>query len=256
MTMLIDRFIEVSSRRLHFLHAGEGPPLVLLHSNGASAHEFEHVAETLAKHASVYCVEYPGFGDSEALPGRFSIEAAADAVKGFVQSVGLDRPVICGTSLGGTVAADFAVRFPELARGVILVETPCRSWQAWHGVWPIVERLFAVPTQELKQIAGRFRSATPELLARWNIDRNKAGGPLMMEAMWAIREFDIRVAAAQITLPCLLVFGEKGAVGDGADELSGLIPKADRVDLPNCGHFPMIDDPEAFCASLVSFLQP
>ena len=254
MTAAIDCFVDVSGRRLHYLRAGYGLPLVLLHSNGASAHEFEHVVGPLAKRASVHCVDYPGFGDSEALPGRFSIEATTDAIGGFVRSLALDRPVLCGTSIGGTIAADFASRYPDLIRGVVLVETPCRSWEAWGRIWPVVERLFAIPTQQLDQIEARFRAATPELLTRWNIDRNKCGGRVMMEAMWAIREFDMRAAAARIDLPCLLIFGENGAVADGADDLCTSIPSATRVDLADCGHFPMIDDPAAFSAALVEFL--
>jgi len=255
MKLAADRFVEVSGRRLHYLQAGEGVPLVLLHSNGASAYEFESVLERLAEHASVHCVEYPGFGDSEALPGRFTIEAATNAIQGFIHCLDLHRPVLCGTSIGGTVVADLAARFPDLARGVVLVETPCRSWEAWGERWSLVERIFAIPSQRLEDIAGRFRSATPELLGRWNIDRNKAGGRLMMEAMWAIREFDVRAAAARIDLPCLLVFGSKGAVADGADELAASIPRAERVEIADCGHFPMIDDPSAFSSVLIDFLR-
>lgn len=248
-----ENFVEIDGGRLHYYEAGGGIPIVLLHSNGSSAREYEGVMEQLAQSARVICLDYFGFGDSDGIQERFEIESIANTVAQFIRAKGLDRPIVGGSSLGGSISASFASRNPDLTRGVVLVETPCRSWEAWGQLWPFVEDLFAVPTQSLEQISPRFRDPTPQLLRRLNIDRNKAGGRLMMEAMWAIRDFDI-LAASSITVPTRLVVGKKGVVGDGVARLQELIPHAKLIEMDDCGHFPMVDDPAAFAAILADFL--
>ena len=66
------------------------------------------------------------------------------------------------------------------------------------------------PTQTLEAIKPRFRAATPELLARWNTDRNKAGAWAMVDVMWAMREFDHVGSLKRLAGPAAAILGARG----------------------------------------------
>jgi pimeloyl-ACP methyl ester carboxylesterase len=91
------------------------------------------------------------------------------------------------------------------------------------------------------------------LLARWNIDRNKAGGKLMIDVMWAMRGFDAQAGLAAITRPAMVLYGAKGPTIAMRDRAAAVAPAMPIEALPGSGHFPMLDEPEAFAATLVRF---
>ncbi len=91
------------------------------------------------------------------------------------------------------------------------------------------------------------------MVARWNIDRNKAGAKLMMSVMWAMRDYDVQGAVASVQRPALMVYGAKGPTIALRDRLSKLNPKLPVAVLESSGHFPMIDEPERFSQVLAEF---
>jgi 3-oxoadipate enol-lactonase len=238
-----DGFVAGPFGRIHYLEMGVGAPLVLLHSVGSSAYEFEHIMEQLAGHFHVVAWDMPGHGDSDPLPRHLTISDYSAALLSFIQHLGLRQPHLVGTSIGAQIAA-CAAKQPAEAASVSLVELPLRSVGEWTKIWPIVETMFSCPTQGFEQVAPRFRDLQQRDLARWNIDRNKAGAKAMMSAMWALR--DHRLDLNAIVTPTLLLYGEEGAVADSIPLAAAALPKAMVVKIPKCGHFPMIDDPAAF----------
>ena len=244
-------FVLTRFGRIHYVEAGAGTPVVLLHSVGSSAYEFEHVIGKLAEHFRVIAWDMPGHGDSGPLQEHLSIADYCDALLALVRHLGLTRPHLVGTSIGARIAAH-AGRKPTEVASVSLVEHPLRSSQAWEKIWPKVETMFCHATQSLDQVAPRFRNLTQAELERWNIDRNKAGAKTMMSAMWALR--DDRPDLHAIAVPTLLVYGEVGAVADGIPVATAALPAAPIVNMPGCGHFPMIDDPVAFVDTIHSFI--
>ena len=245
-----DGFVPSPFGRLHYLEMGSGPPVVLLHGAGSSAYEFEHVFGDLAAHFRVIAWDMPGHGDSDPLLRYMTIAEYADALLALISHLELVQPHLVGTSIGAQIAACAAKHLPEVA-GVSLVELPLRPVEAWINIWPLVETMFSNPTQSFEQVAPRFRDLTEAELQRWNIDRNKAGAKAMMSAMWALR--DHRPDLNAITAPTLLLYGEKGAVADGLPLATAALPQATVVTMPDCGHFPMCDDPPAFAEIVRAF---
>src|SRR5579885_2354104 len=82
-----DRFATTPDGRIHYLHEGSGPPLVLLHSVGCSAYEYEDSLPLLAQHFTVYAWDMPGHGDSDPLPRHYTIEDFARAVVHLMDAV-------------------------------------------------------------------------------------------------------------------------------------------------------------------------
>lgn len=245
-----DRFVQLDGGRIHYLEAGEGAPLLLLHTGGASAQEFEDVIPLLAERHRVIAWDMPGHGDSDRLWRQRGIEHYADDLRAFLDALAIDRAILVGVSIGGYIAMDFARRWPDRVERAVLVEAPLRS-PAWYAEnWPAFEAMCAIPTTSFQAAARRFRALTPAQHERWNIDRNKAGSWTMVSIAWSVRDFDAAVALAALKVPLTVAMGATGPTAHELDRWRSIQPAATYRLLDGCGHFPMIDDPAAFAEAV------
>lgn len=233
--------------RLHYLEGpGNGAPLVLLHSNGASAFQYEQVMAGFAQRWRVLALDMPGHGDSEPLSRHYTIEMYAQAVVAFMDALKIDRAAVAGDSVGGSICIALARDHAQRTQPVVISETPLRSDDDWEKSWPRIEATYSQPTQDMDELIPRFRAATPELLKRWNTDRNKAGAWTMVDVMWAMREFDAEGALKVLRGPAAAIVGAKGNVVSNRAPYDTALGRAHVAVMPDCGHFPMIDDPALF----------
>jgi magnesium chelatase accessory protein len=239
-------FANTTQGRIHYLEGGSGPALVLLHSNGASAFQYEEVMAAFAQRWRVLAMDMPGHGDSDRITVHTPIEKYAQAVVAFLDALKIQRAAVAGDSVGGSICLALARDHAQRTQGVIVSETPLRATADWEKTWPRVEATYSQPTQDLDELKPRFRNATPELLKRWNTDRNKAGAWTMVDVMWAMREFDHLGALKSLKAPTAVMMGAKGNVVSNRGPYDDAVGKANVAVLPECGHFPMIDDPALF----------
>jgi pimeloyl-ACP methyl ester carboxylesterase len=246
----VGEIVSTEFGRIHVVEKGAGDPLILLHSNGCSAHEYRAVMDGLAASRRVIAWDMPSHGDS-CRPSRFlSIGDFADAVIALMDGLGIERASVSGSSVGGTICVDLGARYASRMETIVLVETPLRSEAEWKENWGSVDVSFGATNQPFERVAPRFRKVTPEFLERWNIDRNKAGAKSMVDTMWALREYDVLAALPRIGCRVAAVYGDRGPMAGMLDRLHARLPNAPVTVLPNCGHFPMVDDPEAFVRTL------
>jgi 3-oxoadipate enol-lactonase len=247
----MDGFVWTADGRIHYLKAGSGPPLILLHSVGCSAYEYVDVLDALGRHRTVYAWDMPGHGDSDPVGRHYTIEDFARAVVNFMDALAIERAAVAGSSIGGTICAALGAHHAARVEALVFVESPLRTPAEWAANWATVEGNFGIPTQTHDQVAARVRAVTPEFLTRWNIDRNKAGAKAMVSAMWAIRGFDMAGALARVQTPSAIVYGDNGPTVNKAREFQELLQGAPLTTLAECGHFPMNDDPEAFTRAVL-----
>lgn len=110
------RFVE-GECRLHYHEAGDGPPLLLLHGSGPGVSGWSNFGANVPVFARTFrtlILDMPGFGRSQ-MPAldRAYPRVAADQVARFLDSVGVDRTHILGNSMGGYVALEFALAYPD-----------------------------------------------------------------------------------------------------------------------------------------------
>ena len=249
-----ERFVAVHAHgRQHYQDAGSGEPLVLIHTNGASCWQYVEVLPLLLPRLRVLVWDLPGHGDSDALSRHYSVEDYADALAGFLQALGIDSAHVCGCSIGGSISVAFAARHARRTRSSLIVETPFRTETEWAANWAHVEANFALPTQTAQQMGERVARVDEPRLTRWNIDRNKAGARTMVDAMWAIRQFDVGAAAAAIARPAMILYGQRGPTIAGRERFQTAAPHLPIQVMPGSGHFPMLDEPEAFAEIVAGF---
>lgn len=239
--------------RVAYMRAGAGAPLLLLHGNGHSWHEFADVIAPLGARFDVIAWDMPGHGGSDDIAPETAIETYAAILGDVIETLGIDRPAILGSSVGGVIAAAYGAS-GGAASALILAETQFRTAEWWRKAWPMVETLFGKPVQTHDQVQARLkRKLDDALLDRWNRDRIRAGDNLM-GVMAAIAEFDIAAAMARLDIPALLLFGEAGPTVDMAEAMRDATPNARTAIVPEAGHFVSIDRPDAFVREVATFL--
>jgi len=252
-----DGFVKTKGHgRIHYREAGQGnnrPALMLMHTNGASAYQFEAVAPLLAKHFRVISWDMPGHGDSDRIQRHYSVEDHARALAALMTALKIKAAHISGASIGGSVTLAFASLFPLRTLCAVPVETPCRNNDEWGANWHHTEGNFGLPMQTTAQIKERVAVVDEALEKRWNIDRCKAGAWAMVDVMWGIREFNAMAAAKKIKKPMMIVYGKLGPTIALKDRLTAAVPKAKLTVMENSGHFPMLDEPSALSALLIRF---
>jgi len=247
-----DRFAETRLGRLHYLEAGSGPVLILAHSNGASAYEYEFVIEALSSRYRVIAWDMPGQGDSDCPPRFFSAHDFADALVALMDALGIHRASVVGSSVGGSIVIALAARHAARMERVFIVEYPIRSDAVWVEGWARTEKMWTNTPQTMDVISPRLRAgkATPAFVERWNIDRAKAGPKNCLNAMWAMRLHDVMADLATMSAPAMVIYGSKGPAIQTRATMERALPKAPIIVCEDCGHFPMIDDPAAFIAAI------
>ncbi len=118
------RFVEIDGVRLHYLESGSGPPVVLLHGNGAMASDFEGcgLIQALEPHHRVIAFDRPGFGFStRPRPGLWPADRQAALLVRACRALGAAEPVVVGHSWGALVAIAMAVQAEATLRGLVLV---------------------------------------------------------------------------------------------------------------------------------------
>lgn len=246
--MFQDMFVATPFGRIHMLTAGIGEPLILLHSNGGSAYEYEHVIEPLARRFRVIAWDMPGQGDSDPLLRHIGVRDYADAVIATMDALGIQKAHVLGASIGGAICVALGALHTKRMQRVFIVECPYRSDAEWQQGWANTEANYAPVTQTLEKIKPRFREVTPELLTRWNIDRAKAGSKTCLSVMWALREYDIGADLPHVPAGQVLVFGDKSPTVGKAAQFKAALKSPSVHIIADCGHFPMIDDPDRFVA--------
>ncbi|HEV2507443.1 MAG TPA: alpha/beta hydrolase [Mesorhizobium sp.] len=117
------KFIDIKGNRIHYVDVGEGPPIVFLHGLGAQLHHFTHpLFKVFGPGYRLIALDRPGSGYSTRARGSSGrLPEQAEIVRAFMEKLGLEKPVIVGHSLGGSVALAIAVEHPEAISGLVLL---------------------------------------------------------------------------------------------------------------------------------------
>jgi pimeloyl-ACP methyl ester carboxylesterase len=122
---IVRRFLQVGGRRVHYFRAGDGPPVVLIHSSPANARLLMKEIDRLSRDHTVFAFDTPGFGLSDPLPlTTMRVADLADAMAATLAAIGMPRCPVFGTHTGAAIALELGVRHPELVTGLALDGVP------------------------------------------------------------------------------------------------------------------------------------
>jgi pimeloyl-ACP methyl ester carboxylesterase len=257
--------IEVGGLRIAFRRAGSGPSLVLLHGALSDGRTWRRQLDDLSDGFDVIAWDAPGCGSSDDPPQGFSREDYGDCLAGFIAALGLRPPHLAGLSFGSILALELYRRFPDLPRSLVLAS----AYAGWAGSLPPdeVERRIRRASEELELPPERWvddtlatmftASVPPEVLdeARTMMMETRPQG--VRPALEAFGRADLRDVLPRITVPTLLLYGERDQRSPSrvAEELHRAIPTSSLAIIPGVGHDSATEAPEAFNAEVRRFLR-
>lgn len=272
-----DQYLCVDNACVRYRRAGEDGSLVLLvHGFGASVEWWERNVTALATQHSVYALDLSGFGRSERLPGVVSLPVAAGFLRRFLNAVSVPKTHVIGNSLGGLIAMQLAVHFPEAVDRLVLV-SPAGFARQVHWIFrllpiPLLGRWLIRPSRrKLEFFHRRFiHGDSSWLTADW-LDRLHALGTLpgasqmlLDVAKASVNLGGIRAgileplhqALPHITAPTLIIWGDRDRLVPPTQAKIGqrLLPHAHVHIFPGCGHCPQLECAAEFNQLVLEFL--
>jgi len=261
------KYFEIGEHAIHVLHAGpttlpgeppsflQGRTLLFLHGAGSTAAVWRRqIAHFGASHSPV-AFDSPGHGRSSGTEALPSVSAYADVALALLDRLGVARAVLVGSSMGGAVAVDLALRAPDRVEALVLLSTTAKfrisqkSLETWRNVM-----LGRAPQPFTTD--GYGDDVSFEVM--------REGWELQVLTDPRVRYFDLlacdavdhRARLGEIRRPALLIHGTKDtavAPADGADLAKG-IPGARLVEIAGGGHFLYRERPDPLHATIDSFL--
>lgn len=246
-----------------------GPPgraVILLHGIGGGRAIWRgSVAALAAAGFDAIAVDLPGYGDSTGIaPGGVATMAAA--VQALMDAVDLPRAAIVGHSMGGMVAQELVADAPQRVSALVLACTSPAFGKA-DGDWQarfVAERLApldaggglpALAAALVPGMVGPLASAAGVALARQVM--GAVPEATYRRVLAAIVAFDRRAALPAITVPTLCLAGalDRTAPPEVMRRMAERIPGARYVELAGTGHIANVEQPAAFDAAVITFLQ-
>jgi len=163
--------------QLNFKHEGEGPSLLLIHGLFGSLENLGVLFRELVEDFSVYSIDLPEHGRSPH-HAETSLPALCEQVKTWLDQQGIERIAVVGHSLGGKVAMELAMHFPELVSKLAVLDIAPVDYPPHHN--EIFSGLRAIDPSALKtrgEADALMKDAVPEAPVRSFLLKNLAKGP-------------------------------------------------------------------------------
>jgi pimeloyl-ACP methyl ester carboxylesterase len=271
-------YVDVTARGAsgtgHPAGSGDEEPVVLVHGLGGQWQNWLENIPRLAQERRVLALDLPGFGlTPEPSDGEISISGYGRCVDAFCEKLGLGKVDMVGNSMGGFVAAEVAIQFPERVSRLVLVSaagiTSADTLQAPILTFGRVATALATNSAARhRRVAARpmTRHAALALVARhprllkpdlaYEGFFKGAGKGGFDDALRACLDYDFRDRLPDVSVPTLIVWGEKDSIIPvrDANEFERLIADSRKVVMKDTGHIPMAERPQAFNDVLVGFL--
>jgi pimeloyl-ACP methyl ester carboxylesterase len=263
--------VDVGQARLYYEIAGSGEPLILCHAGFVDSGMWDDQMDAFSQFFRVVRFDMRDYGKSDLAEGPVS---RRKDLEGLLDRLGIQRGLLLGCSMGGTLALDFALEHPQRVAGLILVSADPSGFEFQGDPPPtLLAMISAMQQGDLEQVSelqlrlwvdGPFRQpdqVDPEVRQRaaemnripvehgtWGKVDTHPVDPLDPPA---VRRLD------QIRVPTLIVVG---ALDDpellrAAGVMEKGIPAAKKVIIPGAAHVPNMERPAEFNREVLSFLQ-
>ena len=269
------RDAKIDNVQLHFLTAGHGPVVILLHGFAETSRMWQPIIPLLAEKFTVIAPDLAGIGDSS-IPEKIDMLSAARQIHELVRSLKIEKARVVGHDIGLMVAYAYAAQFPNETEKLAVMDAflpGVPGWQAiynapniWHfrfnGEYPEAlvkgrERIYfeyfwnVFAANKTRSIPEADRKAYTEAYSK----------PGRMRAAWAYfaswpqlsKDFS-QLSQTKLTMPVLSIGGEKSLGNELAAQMKLVADNVTVVVLPNTGHWILEERPKETTDAQIKFL--
>jgi len=246
--------LELDNHRYYY--AGDinraGTPLIFCHGSGGRHHHWLYQLKGLKETANPIALDLPGHGRSEGNPSD-DIAVYRNWLHRIIEINGLERPVIAGHSMGGAIAIDYALQYPDDYLGLILVG----SGGKLRVLPSFLEELEkgTVPDALSEYLYGP--SASRELLEKGKKEAKDTAASIYYADLSACDKFDAMDKLHQITKPVLIVCGSEDRLTPVkySRYLEEKLPDSKVELIDGAGHMVMLEEPDQVNQAIIKFIK-
>ena len=269
--------IDIDGTSVNYVDIGEEHdqrPIVFVHGLSGQWQNWLENIPRFAQERRVVAMDLPGHGLTEMPKDKISIELYGNFVADLCRRLDLTPAVLVGNSMGGFVAAEVAIRAPEVVERLMLLSAAGVS-QIDLAHRPVLAAGKAAGFLATANVAQKRWIARRPVLRHWIMSlivrhpsRIKADAmfealmkgadkPGFEDALRGTLEYDFRDRIPQIGAPTIVIWGEKDMIipVKDADAFVSMIEGARKVIIEDTGHVPMFERPAAFNKLLAEFLE-
>ena len=258
---------KVNNIQIYYEEKGAGFPVLLIQGLGYPSGMWFLQVPALASHFRTITFDNRGVGKSDKPDEEYSASLLASDAAGLLEALGITKAHVVGVSLGGYIAQELALRFPDLVDRLVLMAASCGGpdyLKLTKGLWDEIATLAGLPPEQIIRRGMSF--ATTEEFYRGHselIDRSVAIRMENLQPLYAFTRqsaaamnFDSRDRAHLIRRPTLVLAGAQDRVMPPVltEELARRIPGAEIKILPRAAHLLFLEEAQAVNALIVRFL--
>ena len=270
------RTTKIDNVQIHYLGAGQGPTVLLLHGYAETSRMWRPIIPVLAQKFSIIAPDLPGIGDSSIPDTGIDMKTSAERIHSLVRSLGVTKVRVVGHDIGLMVAYAYAALFPDETEKLVVMDAFLPGVEGWEPIY-----------NNPNFWHFRFNGEYPEALVKgrertffdyfWNVfaaDKNHSipeadrkayvdaySKPGRMRAGWAYfsswpqlaKDFG-QLSKTKLNMPVLAIGGEKSLGNQLADQMKRVAGDVTVVILPGTGHWILEERPKETTDALVSFL--
>ena len=273
---IASRTEEINGVKLHYLAAGHGTPLILLHGYAETSLMWKPIIPALAERFTVIAPDLPGIGDSDIPSDGLDMKSAAIRIHDLAKSLGVKKAEVVGHDIGLMVAYAYAAQFPTEVTKLVLMDAFLPGVEGWEAVYNdphIWHFRFNGPTPEAL-VQGRERTyfdyfwndfaadkthSIPEAdrkayaTAYARPGRMHAGWAYFVSFLQAAKDF-AQLSQTKLTMPVLTIGGDK-SLGEALGQQAKLVATdATVIVLKDTGHWVLEERPKETTEALQKFL--
>jgi pimeloyl-ACP methyl ester carboxylesterase len=273
---IVSRTAEIDGVKLHYMTAGHGPTVILLHGFAETSRMWKPIMPLLAEKFTVIAPDLPGIGDSSIPADKIDMKTSASRIHALVRSLGIEKARVVGHDIGLMVAYAYATQFPAETEKLVVMDAFLPGVPGWEAIYndPNVWHFrFNGPTPEAL-VKGRERTYFEYFWNDFAADKTRSvpeedrkayteaySKPGRMHAAWAYfaswpqlaKDF-AQLSQTKLTMPVLSIGGEKSLGNQLAEQMKIVASDPTIVVLKETGHWILEEQPKETTDALVKFL--
>lgn len=233
-------------------------PIIFIHGFGATSIVWKNQVKFLSDNATIIATDLRGWGYSSKPKGnRYRIRDHMNDITNLVSSLGLDKFVLAGSSMGGLLALSYYFQYRNKVKALLLVGTRAR---ARKDLGKLIQRARSseykkiIKETALSSFSGNSRKAAQSQVLR---SAMRATRECVLHTLEAFRNFDLTDRITQIDVPTMIIFGREDNITpiDEALYLNRKIENSVLELINHSGHLPMVERPVEFNRIIRHFLR-